>query len=81
MHAVYDDYYGEFSVHLWESGKGFELALHHEETYDLDPFQREAIVPSLTRFAADDFLDQYYDLFGHLQHFTKINSSDSLKQQ
>jgi hypothetical protein len=72
MPSVYDDYSGDFSVYLWQSGKGFSLDLRYEETYALDQFQREALIPALTRFEDDSFLDQYYDLFGNLNHFTKI---------
>jgi len=72
MSSVYDDYSGEFSVDLWEHGKGFELDLNYEETYVLDKLQRESLIPSLTRYEDDNFLDQYYGLFGNLNHFTKI---------
>jgi hypothetical protein len=74
MPARYDDYYGEFSVVLWEETKGFELHLQYEERYALDQFKRESLVPSLTRHGQDVFLDQYYQLFGTLKHFTKTGA-------
>jgi hypothetical protein len=74
MPARYDDYYGEFTVDLWENNTGFELDLQYEEQYELDQLKRDALVPALTRHEADHFLDQYYPLFGHLKHFIRIGS-------
>lgn len=71
MPALYDDYYGEFTVDLWEDNKGFKLDLQYEEQYDLDELKRDALVPALTRYEADNFLDQYYELFGHLKPFAR----------
>jgi hypothetical protein len=72
MPASYDDYYGEFRIDLWEEGKGFKFDIHHEEKYDLDELQRESLVPSITRYEEDNYLDKYYELFGKLNHFTRV---------
>lgn len=74
MPASYDDYYGEFSVYLWEKELGFVLDLHLEEEYELDQFREKSLVPSLIRFEEDAFLDQYYKLFGNLKHFNETNT-------
>ena len=71
MIAHYDDYNGIFEVELWEEGKGFILDLTHEYDYELDPERREALVPALSRYERDHFLDEYYSLFGPLDHFVR----------
>ena len=69
MIAHYDDYNEDFRVDLWEESKGFILHLDHEYGYVLDPEQREALVPAISRYERDRFLDAYYSLFGPLDHF------------
>ena len=71
MTAYYDDYMGTFEVELWTKEKGFMLGLTHEHRYELDESNRESLVPAISRYEEDDFLDEYYKLFGPLQHFTK----------
>jgi hypothetical protein len=71
MIAHYDDYNGIFGVDLWEEGKGFILDLSHENDYELDPERREALVPTLSRYERDRFLDECYSLFGPLDHFVR----------
>ena len=71
MIARYDDYNGTFEVDLWEKGKEFILDLTHEYNYELDPKRREALVPALTRYERDRFLDEYYSIFGPLDHFAR----------
>jgi hypothetical protein len=71
MVAHYDDYNGMFEVDLWEEGKGFILDLTHEYDYELDPERREALVPALSRYERDRFLDECYSLFGPLDHFVR----------
>ncbi len=71
MIAAYDGYEGTFEVELWEKGKGFILDLTHEYEYELDEFKRESLVPALSRYEEDDFLDAYYELFGPLNHFIR----------
>jgi hypothetical protein len=45
--------------------------LDHEYGYVLDPEQREALVPAISRYERDRFLDAYYSLFGPLDHFVR----------
>jgi hypothetical protein len=71
MPATYDDYEGDMEVHLWDSEKGFSLILTHEYDDPLDKLKRESLIPALSRHAGDDFLDQYYELFGPLSHYTR----------
>jgi hypothetical protein len=71
MIAHYDDYNGLFGVDLWEEGKGFILDLTHEYDYELDRERREALVPTLSRYERDRFLDECYSLFGPLDHFVR----------
>ena len=59
MIAHYDDYNEDFRVDLWEESKGFILHLDHECGYVLDPEQREALVPAISRYERDRFLDAY----------------------
>lgn len=70
MVAHYDDYYENFEVELWEERR-FILHLSHEYDYELDPKRREALVPSLSRFERDRFVDEFYSLFGPLDHFVR----------
>lgn len=74
MIARYDDYNEDFRVDLWEEGKGFTLHLDHEYDYLLDSEQREALVPSISRYERDRFLDAYYSLFGPLDHFVRTTA-------
>ena len=71
MVALYDDYNGTFQVHLWDEGKGFILDLSHEYEYELDSQRRESLEPALSRNKQDHFLDEYYSLFGPLDHFVR----------
>lgn len=71
MIAHYDDYNGILEVDLWEEGKGFILDLTHEYDYELDLERREALVPTLSRNERDRFLDEWYSLFGPLDHFVR----------
>ena len=71
MVAHYDDYNENFQVDLWEAGKGFILDLSRHYSYELDLDQREALVPALSRFERDDFLDECYSLFGPMDHFVR----------
>ena len=69
-----------FEVHLWEEGKGFILDLTHDYNYELDPERREALVPALSRFERDHFLDQCYWLFGPLDHFVRRKAQNKTLQ-
>jgi hypothetical protein len=80
MIAHYDDYNGDFEVDLWEEGKGFILDLTHEYDYELDAEQREALVPALSRYERDGFLDEYYSLFGPMDHFVRREAQNRTLQ-
>ena len=58
-------------VELWEKERGFCLDLTYEYAYELDKDRRDSLVPALSRYAKDAFLDQYYHLFEPLEHYTK----------
>ena len=74
MTATYDDYEWTFAVDLWPPDKAFTLFLDHEDSYELDHDYREALVPALSRREEYHFLDQFYPLFGTLQHFVRDES-------
>jgi hypothetical protein len=74
MIAHYDEYNEDFRVDLWEESKGFILHLEHEYSYVLDPEHREALVPGISRYERDGFLDAHYSLFGHLDHFVRATA-------
>lgn len=78
MLATYDDYEGTMSVQLWRAKSGFALELLHEPEYELDESQREALVPALSRYEEDSFLDHYFDLFGRLDHYTRCDHRSPL---
>lgn len=61
----------ELVVDLWEADKGFSLYLSFEPEYSLDEFRCDSIVPALSRYEEDNYLDQYYSFFGRLRHYTK----------
>jgi hypothetical protein len=76
MAAHYDAYDDEFEVDLWDPRKGFTLHLSHEETYELDKRQREALVPGISRYEEDCSLDEFYSLFGRLEHFVRETDAE-----
>ena len=61
-------------VELWEEGKGFELDLTFEFGYMLDIQHRASLVPGISRFEEDDFLDEYYHYFEPLEHYLKTDA-------
>lgn len=67
MEANYDEYYGEFDIHLWTQEKGFCLSL--SEVYEF----KETLAPSISRYEEDDFLDSFYLILGRLKDFKKCN--------
>jgi hypothetical protein len=79
--ALYDDYNGTFEVQLWEEGKGSILDLSHEYDYELDPERRESLEPALSRNSQDHFLDEYYSLFGPLDHFVRSRAKPDDEHQ
>lgn len=66
MIAHHEDYNEDFRVGLWKEGKGFIVHLDHEYDYVLDSERREVLVPSISRYEQDRFLDPYHPLFGPL---------------
>jgi hypothetical protein len=80
MIAQYDDYYENFEVDLWERGKGFILHLDHEYGYLLDREQREVLVPAISRYERDHFLDAFYSLFGPLDHFVRREAQNKRQE-
>ena len=72
MPSQYDEYEGILDIYLWGIDKGFEINLIREEEYMLDDLQRESLVPTYCRREEDEFMDQYWDLFGQLKHYTRI---------
>jgi hypothetical protein len=76
MVAHYDNYSGLFEVDLWDQGKGFTLHLDHEYDYELDEHRREALVPGISRYQGDRFLDAFYPLFGSLEHFVREKNAE-----
>ena len=54
-----------------EEGKGFILHLDHEYDYVLDSEQRKSLEAAISRYERDRFLDEYYSLFGPLDHFVR----------
>jgi len=58
-------------VELWEVGKGFKLHLSFEFEYMLDKLHRDSLVPALSRYEEDGFLDEYYHYFEPLKHYIK----------
>ncbi len=71
MVAELSEYELSLDVELWCQNKGFTLHLSYEYSYDLDKEHRNSLVPALSRYERDDFLDQYFSLFGHLRHYVR----------
>jgi len=61
----------ELLVALGEEETGFTLHLNFEAAYILDDAARDALVPALSRYEEDDFLDQYSHYFQPLKHYTR----------
>lgn len=59
----------ELIVQLGEEGTGFALHLLFEAAYVLDEAGRDALVPGLSRYEDDEFLNQYYRYFEPLTHY------------
>jgi hypothetical protein len=66
-------------VELGEAGSGFTLHLTFEAEYLLDAEGRDALVPALSRFEDDSFLDQHYPLLGPLKHFVRSSESSTTR--
>jgi len=74
MCARLRDYGSTIEVELWRLGKGFTLHLTYEYEYELDKEHRDSLIPALSRYEEDRFLDQYYSLFGRLKYFTETSA-------
>ncbi len=61
----------DFSIDLWSDGR-FAISLEYEPGFQIynDP-PCEALTMGITRLAELNFLDQYYDLLGGLEHFVR----------
>ncbi|MBI2297170.1 MAG: hypothetical protein HYU76_14295 [Betaproteobacteria bacterium] len=64
----------ELLVELGKLGGGFMLHLDFQPAYTLDPRGRDALVPALSRYEGDTFLDQYHWFFDPLKHYTRCRS-------
>lgn len=71
MYSYLTDCGATIEVDLWERGKGFSLHLTYEHAYELDKAYRDSLVPALSRYEEDSYLDQYYQLFEPLNLYTK----------
>ncbi|HZA54238.1 MAG TPA: hypothetical protein VE616_08315 [Candidatus Udaeobacter sp.] len=74
MNAKYNPQEGAgLEVDLWGTRRGFTLHLSFEAQYELDQNKQDALVPGLSRYTEDDFLDQYYYLFEPLRHYIRTS--------
>jgi hypothetical protein len=75
MLGTYDPWEAsELVVELGEQGKGFSLHVNFEPGYQLDKQNRDSLVVALSRFEKDDFLDEYYSMFGPLRHYVRASA-------
>lgn len=75
MLGIYDAKEGpELVVELAEPDGRFTLHLNFEPAYALDAHRRDALVPALSRYEEDGFLEQYYGFFHPLEHYTRCRS-------
>jgi hypothetical protein len=74
MDSIIIDHGSILEVELWEKEKGFSLHLTYENAYELDTDFRASLVPALSRYSEDEFLDQYYYLFYPLKHYVRKHS-------
>ena len=74
MDSFIIDHGSTLEVELWEKGKGFSLHLTYENAYELDTDFCASLVPALSRYSEDEFLDQYYYLFYPLKHYVRKHS-------
>ena len=71
MRGELTDWGSTLEVALWDAGKGFCLHLTYEERYELDREYRKSLVPALSQFEEDQFLNEYHGLFLPLQHYIR----------
>lgn len=60
-------------VQLSGKRRRFILDLNFEPDYELDPEQRDSLVPALSRDMNADFLEQYYHIFEPLKAYTRVD--------
>ena len=77
MPAIYHGYEGDMEIELWQERSGFVIQLEHENSYELDPSLREALVPALCQYAEDTFFNEHHGLFGRLSHFVREEAEPS----
>ena len=67
----------DFLVDLWTNER-FAISLNYEPDYQIygDP-PCEALTMGITRDPELDFLDQYCDLLGGLEHFIRLRSNEA----
>jgi hypothetical protein len=80
MPADYDDYMGEFTVHLWEPSR-FSLHLHYRVSDRWMDLNQELLVPSISQYEEDRFLEQYHRLFGNLADFKRAERQNKLPER
>jgi hypothetical protein len=60
----------ELVIELGEEGMGFTLHLNFAAACLFNDAERDTLVPALSRYEEDDFLEQYYWYFEPLKHYT-----------
>lgn len=66
----------DFSVDLWTK-KRFALSLNYEPDYQMrDGPSCEALTMGIARDEELDFLEQYHDLLGGLEHFMRLRCKE-----
>lgn len=78
MPADYDDYNGEFIVELRETGRGFSLHLDYHLSEWAADFGQVVLSPSLSRYEADNFLGEFYNLFGTLKDYRRTSKQKNV---
>ncbi len=76
MKADYDDYMGEFTVHLWEPDSGFSLHLDHHLSDRWTDLDEEVLSPSISQCEKDAYLDQFLSLFGKLEDYKRTKTQN-----
>jgi hypothetical protein len=76
MPADYNDYTGEFIVHLWKADSGFWLHLEHHLSDRYIDLDEEVLSPSLSQYEDDHHLDKYHALFGNLADYKRMNKAE-----
>jgi len=67
MPAELDFYETSLEVELWDKGKGFHLSLTLEILNNIE------LIPGISRYEEDKFLNKYYCLFYPLARYVRID--------